>query len=64
MHIALVAAATALPPLAVLLGGGWAAVPVGAATGLVLGSWLGRRAEARLAGHQIAMLNTLAGAVT
>ncbi|HEU5416048.1 MAG TPA: hypothetical protein VFV41_00050 [Streptosporangiaceae bacterium] len=66
VHIALVVvAATALPPLAVLLaGGGWAAVPVGAATGLVLGSLLGRRAEARLAGHQIAMLNTLAGAVT
>ncbi len=64
VHIALVAVAgTALPPLLVLLaGGGWAAVPVGVLSGLVLGSWLGRRAVARLQGHEVAMLTTLARA--
>lgn len=64
VHIALVAVAgTALPPLLVLLaGGGWAAVPVGVLSGLVLGGWLSRRAVARLQGHEVAMLTTLARA--
>lgn len=69
VHLALVAVAlTALPPMLVLpaaahwhLGGlAWAALPVGVATGATLAWALGRRATARLADRQVAMLETLA----
>jgi ABC-2 type transport system permease protein len=62
VHVALIAVAlTALPPLLVLLAGwGWAAVPIGIVTGLVLGIWLGRRAIIRLDRLQVRMLTVLA----
>ena len=69
IHLALVAVAlTALPPMLVLaaaahwhLGGwAWAALPVGVASGATLAWALGRRATARLADRQVAMLETLA----
>lgn len=64
VHLALLAVAlTGLPPaLALIAGSGWAAVPVGALTGLLLALWLGRLAIRRLTERQIDILAILADA--
>jgi ABC-2 type transport system permease protein len=62
VHAALLAvAATAAPPLVLLLvGWHWVAVPVGALTGVAFAIGLGRRATVRLARGQVGLLATLA----
>jgi ABC-2 type transport system permease protein len=71
VHVALLAVAlTALPPVVLLVAGGighlpwlmWAAVPAGAATGVLLTAYRGNRTVTRLEHQQVRILRVLADA--